>query len=143
MLIRCLFFLSLACLGCGNGEPPRLAGFPVHGKLLVDGKPAERAEVTLHSKKPLADETGRPVFPYAIVGADGTFDVMTYADGDGAPVGEYVLTVTWPRVKTEGGEEVYGADRLGDRFSNVRTPAAMFQVEAHENQIPTIELKSR
>ncbi len=143
MLKRYLLLLNFVCLGCGNGEPPRLAGFPVHGKLLVDGKPAVRAEVTFHSKTPLADATGRPLIPYAIVGTDGMFNVMTYADGDGAPVGEYVLTVTWPRIKVEGGEEIIGADRLGDRFSNVTHPAAMFHVEARDNEIPTIELKSR
>ncbi|MCE9554448.1 MAG: hypothetical protein K8T91_13865 [Planctomycetes bacterium] len=128
-------------VGCGKPIPPRMKSYPVRGKLLVDGKPAERADITLHPKSPLKDEGGHELYPHATVAADGTFDVQTYVDGDGAPPGEYVITVIWPTITHDGGDDLIGPDRLKNRYKNPKSPAATVVVEEHENTIPPIELK--
>lgn len=115
--------------------------FPVHGKVQVNGRPAAKAEVTLHPKSPLVDAAGRAIFPHAIVKADGSFDIETYADADGAPAGEYVVTVIWPKVTVEGGEEVFGPDQLLGHYNHPTKPAATVVVEEHENNIPPLRLR--
>jgi hypothetical protein len=129
-------------IGCGKSIPPRVKVWPVRGRLLVNGKPAEQAEVTLYPKSPQKDEGGHELYPHAIVSADGTFDVQTYVDGDGAPAGEYVITVIWPTISHEGGEVVFGPDRLRDLYSKPKNPVATVIIEERTNSIPPIDLKN-
>ncbi|MCE9548199.1 MAG: hypothetical protein K8T25_22230 [Planctomycetia bacterium] len=143
MLSMLLILAPLLLTGCGRKEPPRTKSWPAKGKLLVNGTPAEKAEVTLHPKTPLKDVAGRELFPHARVAADGSFDLQTYEDGDGAPPGEYVVTVVWPEVKIDGGEELLGPDRLHNNFSDPKFPAATVVIESHENIIPPIDLKPK
>lgn len=142
-MLACLFFLTLIAYGCGSSEPPRLKTFPVSGKVLVNGQPANHAEVTFHSKSPLKNAEGRDVFPFAITQADGTFDVLTYSEADGAPPGQYDVTITWPLVKQEGGEDIYGPDRLKGKFGYPSSPVVSVTIEEKENILPPIELKTR
>src|SRR5262245_26228369 len=78
----------LALAGCGADGPPL---HPVTGKVLVDGKPAEHATVTFHPAGGGADAPK----PRATVKADGSFALTTHTTGDGAPAGEYAVTVEW------------------------------------------------
>jgi serine/threonine-protein phosphatase CPPED1 len=70
---------------------------PARGKVLFDGQPVAGAEVVLQSlsKGPSAD---------AVTGADGTFVLSTYMADDGAPAGEYAVTIVWrkPRYEASG-----------------------------------------
>ncbi|MEW4453021.1 hypothetical protein AB1L30_10115 [Bremerella sp. JC817] len=127
--------------GCGTAEPPRLEVFPVKGTLHVNGKPAAHAELTFHRKEPLQDASGRDLFPYAIVQDDGKFAVLTNADGDGAPPGEYAITVVWPKITIEGGEETFGPDMLRGRYRDPGTPVTTIVVTEQDNVIPPINLK--
>src|SRR5262245_61668020 len=83
---------ALACTGCGAKEPQRLTVYPVSGKLTVNGRPAEKAEVTLRPLTDLNEPTKRSVLPFARVEADGAFKIGTYLADDGAPAGEYAVT---------------------------------------------------
>jgi hypothetical protein len=143
MLSTMLILAPLLLTGCGRKEPPRTKSWPAKGKLLVNGAPPERAEVTLHAKIPLKDKGGRELFPHASVAADGSFELQTYEDGDGAPPGEYVVPVIWPEIKKDGGEELLGPDRLHNNFSDPKFPVATVVIEPHENIIPPIELKPK
>jgi hypothetical protein len=129
--------------GCGKTESVRVAVHPVSGRLLVNGKPAERAVVSLNPSKPFPDPTLGSVLPYGLVQADGTFSIGTYTTDDGAPVGEYTVTVVWPTITIEGGEEIFGQDRLRKAFENPKQPATKFAVKDGENLVPTIDLKVR
>src|SRR5262245_42998497 len=83
---------ALGCLvGCGGEE--RVKVHPVEGKLSVSGTPAANARIAFH---PL----GRPSnpLPVATTDADGAFRLTTFQAGDGAPEGEYAVTVIWPDV---------------------------------------------
>ena len=61
---------------------------PAQGKVLFDGQPVAGAQVVLLSlsKGPSAD---------AVTGADGSFILSTYTANDGAPAGEYAVTLVW------------------------------------------------
>lgn len=65
---------------------------PVKGRLLVDGVPAPGAQVAFHGLHPVSKRAFRAD---GLVEADGTFPLSTFHAFDGAPVGEYKVTVTW------------------------------------------------
>ena len=75
--------------GCSREDRPAVQ--PVCGRLVVGGLPAAHARLALHP----ADRRAGP-FPVAVTGPDGTFRLMTYSVDDGAPAGEYVVTLSWP-----------------------------------------------
>ena len=62
------------------------------------GQPAEGATVTFN---PQGANPLKNAAPSATVKADGTFDVGLYGNGDGAPAGDYVVTVQWFKVVTD------------------------------------------
>jgi hypothetical protein len=64
--------------------------YPVRGKVLFEGQPARGATLVLH---PLGNSGANAIMPRAFVDRDGGFEVFTYAAGDGAPAGEYAVTV--------------------------------------------------
>jgi hypothetical protein len=79
--------------GCGKSNTPDYKPVvPVRGKVLVSGKPAAGAVVCFH---PIADPGPRALRSHGRVGDDGVFSLTTYATTDGAPQGEYVVTVYW------------------------------------------------
>lgn len=81
-----LALVLFAALGCGT-KPPDLV--PVAGKVTTgDGKPLEHASVIFH---PVGGGDGPK--PRGKVGADGSFVLTTHTTGDGAPPGEYRVTV--------------------------------------------------
>ena len=109
----------IAVCGCGGSAEDRTPVFPAKGKVTVAGKAAERAQVVFH---PVADAGPNTPRPTGVVGADGTFTLSTYTEGDGAPAGEYVVTVVWPESASAiGGDADTGGDRLGGRYANPKT----------------------
>lgn len=74
--------------GCGQKGPVL---YPVTGKVTgADGKPLEHATVVFH---PVGATDPDAVKPHAKVGPDGAFTLTTHTAGDGAPAGEYRVTV--------------------------------------------------
>lgn len=77
-------------------KEPMLSTVPnlhaVEGKVLVDGEPAENLNIAFH---PL-DAGKNPFFPVGRTNSKGIFHLMTRRDADGAPVGEYCVTLVWP-----------------------------------------------
>jgi hypothetical protein len=137
-----VLFSIILCGGC-NSEKPTLTVFTVRGKVLLDGKPPVRAELRFKPKTPINDPLKRSIEPHAFVGPDGLFEVGTYLGDDGAPPGEYAVTLVWPVVTEEGGEETFGPDRLKGRFADPASPIARIEVKEEDNRIPDINLKTR
>jgi hypothetical protein len=104
---------ALVLAGCGDGRKPV---FPVKGQVLdADGKPAAGAKVIFH---PPDMKDPQAVSPVGIVEEDGTFGLTTYNKGDGAPAGNYAVTIQWPLP----GANPFGrnpGDRLNGRFAFV------------------------
>jgi len=80
------------------------------------------------------DEPPEPVDPRprAEVAADGSFDVNMYGDKDGAPVGEYVVTVMW---EGEG-----GYDQLKGQYSDAKKSKMRVVVKEGPNELPPFKL---
>jgi hypothetical protein len=91
--------LALALVSCGE---KRLAVFPVRGQMFYKNKPASGAMVILN---PVGEGDAKTIRPQGMVGDDGSFEMTTYKDKDGAPAGEYKVTFVWlienPRTKSD------------------------------------------
>jgi hypothetical protein len=118
--------------------------YPVHGRVLVDGKPAEGAVVVLHP----ADDPGmRALRPSAIVQADGSFSVRSYdpyvcpTPQDGAPVGDYFIAINWFPPGVERSDVI--PDKLHNRYGNPTTSGLRVQVKEEPNQLRAFELTAR
>ncbi len=88
-LIAAACAVALTCCGCGDGRRPVYA---VHGEVRVDGQAPVHAQVTFH---PVAEDGATAVHPTGQVDGKGRFTLTSYASGDGAPEGEYRVTVAW------------------------------------------------
>src|SRR5687767_1253519 len=85
--------VTLACVSCSSGK----RFYPVRGKVLVNGKPAEGVTVVFH---PQDDNDPKPVQPSAITAADGSFSLRGFIVQqrelkEGAPAGKYLVTCIW------------------------------------------------
>jgi hypothetical protein len=110
--------------------------FPVRGKVLVQGKPAAGAFVLFVP----VNEPSQPVDPRprAEASADGSFELSTYGTNDGAPAGEYVVSVTWPGgVLPDGREEP--PDKLMGRYEMGKSKLKA-TVKEGQNDLPPFQL---
>lgn len=114
--------------------------FQVKGRVLdSNGKPAAGATVVFHPT--VADPKDKDIAkPTAQVDADGNFNLTTYKTGDGAPQGEYNVTVFWPAPKKNPFDAV-GADQLKGAFADPKTSKIKFTVEKKDlNEVPPIKV---
>lgn len=130
------FLLSAACfVGCGSTQPTeaRKPVHPVRGQVLVGGKAAVGAFVLFI---PALEPPNTPdPRPRATVNEDGSFALSTYGAEDGAPAGEYLVTVTW------SGPGSDDQDKLGGRYGNRATTPLKATVKEGPNEIPVFKLK--
>ena len=123
--------IALASLGCG--EPAwHSRTYPASGTVSVNGEAAGGVLVIL---RPLAgDVDSRGSRPFGIVAADGTYVLETYETGDGAPPGEYAVTLVWPNGFNGSG------DRFRGKYATLEKAITNFMIEETENQLPPIEI---
>ena len=100
---------------------------------------AAKALVVFH---PVNDPDPNPRCSTAEVAEDGTFTLSTYTADDGAPAGDYEVTVLWPEAaSTIGGDADLGKDKLGKRYSNPKTSGLHARVQEGPNDIAPFHLK--
>ena len=153
MICRCrigapgffLLALALSAAGCGQSDPSLKPVYPVHGSLFVKGKPAKGAVVMFH---PLPLEAGKPtaLTSRGTASDDGSFRLTTYNTDDGAPEGEYAVTIYWPRKRSGKGSEDADAldlppDQLGLRYIDPSTSAIRIQIKAPETRLEPFQLR--
>jgi hypothetical protein len=126
----------LLLAGCSASHADRPPTYPVHGQVLVGGKPAAGARVRLVG---LDNAALARLVPHAECGADGSFQLTTFRTGDGAPAGRYALTLAWPSRPTGGREE--GLDRFKGRYADPRRPVREVRVVAGVNELGRIEIQ--
>ncbi len=123
---------SVLVAGCsGNGKPVTL---PVKVTISYKGQPAPGALVVLHPVNEAREkEIGGK--PFGTVKDDGTLSITTYEDGDGAPEGEYGVTVQWNEAPKAGkisltSEGGGGRDKFSGRYGDPRNPKFKFTVKS-------------
>ena len=109
LLLSLASVMSASCQG-----DRRHALHSVHGQVTFQKKPASSVVVVL---RPVNRDVTYPT-PSGTVGPDGKFVIGTYAIGDGVPVGEYVVTMTWTQMVTDANGDQQSRDRLGGRYAD-------------------------
>ena len=134
---------ALVCIGlsaCSEGGPAKKKCYPVKGQLLVKSQPAAGARVILHPQGGGNPDEWFAGYPRGEVGADGSFEVGTYGDKDGAPAGDYVVLVTWPAATDPANEEAPTVDKLGGKYAEPTTSQFKAKVEAGPTTLPPIKI---
>lgn len=126
----------VAMTGCSQGTPDRTPVFPAKGTITFKGQPISGALVALHPKTPVA---GTPN-PRANVDKNGAFNVSTYVTADGAPEGDYTLTVLWYKPVKKGTDVVSGPNVIPAKYANPNTSDLVVSIKQGENDLPAISL---
>jgi hypothetical protein len=117
--------------------------FPVKGKILVNGSPA--AECLIYLNRTWDDNHPRRVTPYALTNQNGEFQITSYITDDGAPEGEYIVTIEWRERSGLMQNNFEGIDRLGGAYAKQEMtkgiPGFVIKVEKKPLELPPFELK--
>ena len=88
-----LLFSSCLVTAFGCSESYGVPTYPVQGSLIINGEPAKDALVIFRSVGVPVDSKNSE--PWGLVDANGEFHLRTYRKDDGAPEGEYHVSIAW------------------------------------------------
>jgi hypothetical protein len=127
--------LCLCLVSCGKSPYGDHPPYPASGQVLVNGEPAAEAVVALYHD----GEWGpRTIMPQGWTDADGRFVLSTYGVNDGAPAGDYKVSIEWPAWK----KKTLGPDKLGSKFADADTSGLTAHIEKGANELPPFNLKA-
>jgi hypothetical protein len=137
-LVAVMLVLSLGLVSCGGSK--RKPTYPTEGTLLIGGKPAGGVTVFLYSTDPAETE---PTRPFATTNLDGTFALTTSAANDGAPEGEYIVTVIYEPLESPLMRAKKGKPPAFDKkYSDPKTSPLRIRVEKKDkNVLEPLDLK--
>jgi hypothetical protein len=125
-----LLVVGIALAGC-NQSSVKL--YPVTGKVLFKDQSAEGAKVVF---LPAGEENAqyRGARPAATVAADGSFEMRTEPYGVGAPLGDYVVLITWfpPRDENPNNNP---KNKLPNKYGDPSNPLLKASVKEGENKL--------
>jgi hypothetical protein len=107
----------------------------VTGKVTVDGAPVPDLWVTLHPK-----DSSVALRPRAQTDKNGDFQITTYNGGDGAPSGEYTITVEW-LTYIKRASDWGGPDKLYNQYNDPKTTPFHITVDVDPIELPPFDLK--
>ena len=129
--------LAAACTGCSDGRPEV---HPVRGQVFVEKKPAARGTVTFH---PVAD-TPEKFRPTGQIDEQGNFKLTTFKEGDGAPAGDYRVTVVrYLATRRSPNEDPVPVNHLPPRYGQAETTELRATVGKGNNAIEPFRLAAR
>jgi hypothetical protein len=128
---------------------------PVRGRVLYKGRGVPRATVIFFPQGETAEAVGK-MRPFAYADDEGNFAVKTYVEGDGAPTGEYrvsIIAASMPVQKGPTKDQASGAadspatgvqipPAVTQKFGNVDTAGIRVQVQEGENNLDPFELSA-
>ena len=127
-----------ALSGCSGGKEPWEATYPVSGVVTYKGSPVANADISFFPEDASFPDTVRPK---AKSGTDGTFVISTYAGGDGAPAGNYKVTIVRHEVTVSKDTIVAKPNDLPGKYSKRDTTDLEVQVVASQNDLPPFDLR--
>jgi hypothetical protein len=107
------------------------------------GQPATGAFLVFH---PVGQAVTGEERPTAKVQEDGSFVLTSHgakSGGEGAPAGEYAVTVQWYKLVTEGKDVKAGPNVIPAQYSKPETTPLKVAVEAKENQLRPFEIAAK
>lgn len=136
--VVCLLLIFGSLTGCKQGiTPPKSS--PVDGRVVLGGKPVTGVRVTLHPQFKIGTV---PFLPNGETDADGKFKLSTGAPGNGAPPGEYLVSLERPRIvsdKANSGIELE-VDDLKGKFKDPEKSPWKVTIQQGENHLEPFDL---
>jgi hypothetical protein len=129
--------LAMLCSACGSGHKPV---YPVNGEVRVNGQAPVHAQVGFF---PVNDATPDAVHPIGQVDEQGRFTLTSYAKGDGAPEGEYRVTVSWYLASGRPNDDAPALNYLPATYSRPDSTPLHAVVSKGGVQLQPFELKTR
>jgi hypothetical protein len=129
----CGLVVVTAAIGCGGGsDNPAVA--PVSGKVTYNGQPVNGGVVQF---TPISSGGKGPVGKPATgnVGADGTFKLSSYGDGDGAVVGKHKVAYAPPVLPVDEKTHTENSKPVKGPFDGLMPSKADQEVKAGPNTI--------
>lgn len=139
-ILKCFqISLIVCCLisGCGSGRKPT---FPVKGRVLVDGKPPN--ELFVHFW-PTEKNDPKSIRPFAQTNENGEFELNSYVTGDGAPMGEFIVTFEWPMRSGPFKNQFEGPDQLRGKYKQPDKSKIRINITKQGQLLETFELSTK
>jgi hypothetical protein len=141
-IVVCLGSVLSQFVGCG-GDDGTEKTYPVQGAVKFQGAPASGAFVVFHRNgAPVtlgpAKADGAPadpVNPNAQIGPDGSFALTTFRGNDGAPAGEYAVTVQWNKSILQDDAPVAGPNVIPREYSDPKTTPLKVTIKPEANAL--------
>lgn len=152
----CITYLGLGiALVVGCGTKTRLEVAPVSGRVEYQGQGVPRATVIFHPTGK-AVEGAKRLRPFGYADDGGNFKMKTYVTDDGAPPGEYQVTIIaasapsansgpskdGPVVETTpatAGPKIPPA--VSAKYANVETSGITVEIKEQDNQLEAFQLQ--
>lgn len=144
----CLVVVLAAAVlvGCSKKAAPikgaKLQVFPVKGKLVMDGKPMAAATIIFNPVVKFPAGSAQ-MWPHATADQNGDFSVSTYVCDDGAPAGDYKITISWKgeeALKVPDSARGELDEQAPDAYQNARTSKIRVKIKEEPNTLPTWDL---
>jgi hypothetical protein len=132
LLIAAIAVISTS--SCGRASKPRLA--KVRGSVRFNGTPTPGATVFFYPAN--ANAKAGSVRPHGVVQDDGSFEVSTFGRDDGAPAGDYEVTVVWAK---PGRGDSDGDSLIPIDYGNPKTSQLRATVTEPSTDLPSFELQ--
>jgi len=133
--------VCVVLVGCGaaNKLPGEKPVYQTVGTVTYKGKPIPDASIRLHP----IDGNSETVIPRGTVGPDSKFALTTYRKDDGAPEGEYYVSVSWvgPLDGVDEEDEDRLRERLPKKYTKPETSGVKVTIAADQNELPPIDFK--
>lgn len=138
-LVASTLLLVAVLAGCTRPTGPPC--FPVRGTVTQGGKPLAEVMVVLH---PLTPPTEPFPLPLGYTDAQGRFALQTLGPVDGAPSGEYAITLELRELRRSGEEMIRdGRSLLPSRYATPQTSPLRVTVVEGPNEVPPIAVTPR
>jgi len=115
----------------GVSTAARRPTHPVRGQLFFEGVPAPGATVVF---QPIDGKGKRPARAEGRVEADGSFSLSTYGANDGAPEGDYAVTVVWRKPFVDAAGKP-GPNVLPTRYAKADTSGLKATIKPGSNDV--------
>ena len=120
------------------GPSRPVAVHPVKGKAVFEGQPMSGANVILYPSA--SSKVPAELRPRGNVADDGTFNLTTFDLNDGAPSGDFVVTVVWSKPVVVDGETQFGPNLAPVSYSKPESSPLRITIEPGTKELKPLEL---
>ena len=124
----------------GDDFPPT---FPVQGKVVIEGEIASGAQIVfhrVHNSKATTEEDQPRAMPSGVADKDGNFELTSFHPKDGAPAGEYVVTLQWQKWVLKDDDVIPGPNMVPPAYAKPQLSPLRVKVVEGENKLPTFQI---